>query len=93
MRRTVLAVILCLAASGAVAEQVDTRQLIFKTKNGNVSFMHGDHQDTEKNCSTCHANGTGGKIPGFSKDVAHKLCIDCHKQKNGPTGCAQCHEK
>ncbi len=37
-----------------------------------------------------------GKIEGFGKDVAHKLCICCHKTEGngkGPTTCMACHKK
>jgi hypothetical protein len=92
MKSFLFAALICLAASVVWAED-DIKQLIFQTKNGNVSFMHADHQAAEKDCATCHPGGKTGKIPGFSKDAAHKFCIDCHKQKGGPTRCAECHEK
>ena len=92
MKNLLFATLLSALATTAIAGE-DLQQLIFTTKNGNVSFMHGDHQAAEKVCATCHPGGKTGKIPGFSKDVAHKLCIDCHTQKGGPTKCAECHEK
>lgn len=92
MKYLLLAVLLSDPASAVHADQ-DVMQLVFATKNGNVIFMHGDHQASEKDCSTCHPGGKTGKIPGFSKEIAHKLCIDCHTNKGGPTKCAECHEK
>jgi len=62
-------------------------------KMGNVQFNHKKHQETLKNCKLCHTKAPG-KIEGFSKDVAHKMCIDCHKSKGkGPVSCKDCHKK
>jgi predicted CXXCH cytochrome family protein len=92
MKLTLLTMLLFVVTTAASAFE-GPRQIIFPTANGNVSFMHGDHQDSEKDCAICHPGGKTGKIPGFSKEAAHKFCIDCHKQKSGPTKCAECHEK
>lgn len=76
-------------ASFAIAADVMT----FPANMGNVTFPHKMHQELLKDCKVCHAN-TPGKIEGFCKDVAHKLCIDCHKSKGmGPTTCKSCHKK
>ena len=62
-------------------------------KNGNVSFNHKGHQEKLKDCKLCHEKGPG-KIEGFGKDAAHKLCKGCHDQKKaGPTKCGECHKK
>ena len=65
-------------------------------KMGEVKFEHKKHQELlKKNCKTCHVKKIG-KIEGFGKDVAHKLCIDCHKTKSngkGPVTCKACHKK
>jgi cytochrome c553 len=63
-------------------------------KNGDVKFSHKKHQELVKDCKICHGKAVPGKIPGFGKDVAHKLCIDCHKEKKaGPVKCTECHKK
>ncbi len=68
--------------------------MTFDTKNGKVTFAHKAHADKLKDCKTCHADATGGKIAGWSKDSAHALCKKCHEtQKKGPTKCAECHVK
>jgi len=63
-------------------------------KMGKVTFMHKDHQERLKGCTTCHEK-TPGKIEGgFSKDWAHKTCKGCHTEgKKGPTACKDCHKK
>ncbi|GFE57756.1 cytochrome c7 [Geobacter sp. AOG1] len=62
-------------------------------KNGNVTFNHKKHQETLKDCKVCHEKGPG-KIEGFGKDAAHKLCKGCHEEKKaGPTKCGECHKK
>ncbi len=65
-------------------------------KNG-VSFPHRKHQTYFKSdCKNCHRK-TGedpGKIAGFGKDAAHRLCRTCHAMKNaGPASCPECHKK
>ncbi|MBT0653767.1 cytochrome c7 [Geomobilimonas luticola] len=62
-------------------------------KNGNVTFNHKKHQEVAKDCKACHEKGPG-KIEGFGKDSAHKLCKGCHEEKKaGPTKCGECHKK
>lgn len=78
-------------ASLALAADVMT----FPATMGSVTFPHKMHQELLKDCNVCHAT-TPGKIEGFGKDVAHKLCIDCHKTKSngkGPATCKACHKK
>jgi opacity protein-like surface antigen len=79
----------------AYAADAGAPTLTFDTKNGKVTFAHKAHQDKLKgDCKTCHADGKGGKIAGWSKDAAHNLCKKCHEtQKKGPTKCAECHVK
>lgn len=70
--------------------------MTFPAKMGDVQFNHKKHQEMLKNdCKICHGKKVG-KIEGFGKDKAHKLCIDCHKTKSkgkGPTTCKACHKK
>jgi len=82
-----------LAAPAFAAEPPAT--LTFETKNGKVAFSHKAHADKlAGDCTKCHAAKAGGKIAGFSKDSAHKLCQGCHKDGGkGPTKCAECHKK
>ena len=76
-------------ASAALAADVIT----LPAKNGDVKFSHKKHQQLLKDCKACHAK-TPGKIDGFGKDAAHKLCIGCHKAKKaGPANCGECHKK
>jgi predicted CXXCH cytochrome family protein len=77
-------------AGTAMAADVMT----FPAKMGDVTFNHKMHQEMLKNnCKACHTKAPG-KIEGFGKDVAHKLCISCHKAKGkGPVSCKACHKK
>jgi predicted CXXCH cytochrome family protein len=63
---------------------------------GDVQFHHENHQEfLKKDCKACHTKKPG-KIEGFNKDAAHKLCWDCHKAKSngkGPVSCKACHKK
>jgi predicted CXXCH cytochrome family protein len=69
--------------------------MTFDTKNGKVAFAHAKHAEKlAGDCTKCHATKAGGKIAGWSKDSAHKLCQTCHKDGGkGPTKCAECHQK
>lgn len=82
------AVTLCFAATAMAADMIT-----LPAKNGDVKFTHKKHQQLLKDCKACHAKAPG-KIAGFGKDAAHKLCIDCHKAKKaGPVKCGECHKK
>lgn len=90
MKKIFVAVALTLACAVA-AMAADTISL--PAKNGNVTFEHKKHQEALKDCKACHEKGPG-KIEGFGKDVAHKLCKGCHETKKaGPTKCGECHKK
>lgn len=85
--------------AGKNTEKADTgtqpaspEQIILEASNGNITFTHGAHAETVA-CSTCHGEGTPSAF-GIDKDIAHKLCKDCHKDGGvGPTGCRECHIK
>jgi hypothetical protein len=60
-------------------------------KNGAVTFNHAKHAALK--CESCHAKPEGGKIT-LSKDVGHKMCLDCHKankDKGAKADCKSCH--
>lgn len=83
MKNTIL--ILLLLVTTAFADDV----LIFK---GGMKFNHVKHQVKNGGaCSACHEKDPG-KIAGFGKDWAHKICIECHDTfGEGPTKCDGCH--
>jgi predicted CXXCH cytochrome family protein len=84
--------LLIFCAGTAMAADVIT----FPAKFGDVTFDHKKHQELlKKDCKACHTKSIG-KMEGFGKDAAHKLCIDCHKAKSngkGPVSCKACHKK
>jgi predicted CXXCH cytochrome family protein len=90
MKGLIVAVsLIVIGASGALAAEC----MVFPASMGKVSFPHKEHQTMLKDCKICHEKGPG-KIEGFGKDVAHKLCVGCHKTKQaGPTKCTECHKK
>lgn len=92
MRTLIVVVAVCLVSATAFAK-MEQKQITYNTSKGKVVFTHSDHQDAEQNCAACHKDNKFGPIPGFDKEAAHKLCIDCHKQKAGPVNCEECHEK
>ena len=90
MKKIAIAIIAAIAFAGTAfaADVID-----LPAKNGNISFPHKKHQDALKDCKACHEKAPG-KIEGFGKDAAHKLCKGCHETKKaGPTKCGECHKK
>ena len=68
------------------------QEILLKASNGNVAFPHGMHAEAYA-CKTCHGDETPAAF-GITKDLAHKLCKDCHKTAGaGPTACNGCHKK
>jgi len=85
---TMLAVAFVAVASSALA--APPAEVVLPAKQGDVHFNHKAHQ--AKGCKNCHGEKVS-KIE-LDKDKAHKLCIDCHKEKAaGPTKCPDCHKK
>jgi len=89
----VLAVAFIAVASSAIAAPPPA-EVVLPAKPGNVTFNHKAHQG--QGCKKCHGEGAPSKIE-LTKDKAHALCIDCHKEKaKGPADaktCAACHKK
>lgn len=66
--------------------------VLYKTKNGDVTFAHQAH-GTMLGCPACHGANVPAKIE-LDMDSAHKLCKGCHQEKGaGPTKCPDCHKK
>jgi predicted CXXCH cytochrome family protein len=89
-------IVAALVFSAGIASAAEApASITFDTKNGKVAFPHKAHGELLKgDCTKCHATKAGGKIEGFNKDAAHKLCKTCHEtEKKGPTKCADCHKK
>ncbi|PLX88607.1 MAG: hypothetical protein C0618_03975 [Desulfuromonas sp.] len=74
----------------------------YPSRWGIISFDHQEHQRRAGECTVCHHQGAEmgacntchGVLPTtpIHKDVLHKLCKDCHREKRGPTECAGCHD-
>jgi hypothetical protein len=65
--------------------------MTFEARNGNVAFPHQAHA-AMFDCSSCHEQTPPGAIPNWGRDVAHALCIECHKAEGaGPVACNECH--
>ena len=80
-----------LFATAAFAVDAPKGPISLEAKSGNVTFNHKTHAAAK--CDTCH-KGTPAKIGKMEKDVAHKMCHECHKaEKKGPQKCAECHVK
>jgi hypothetical protein len=97
--KTIIAGFLLLGIFGGVAFTAELKnRMEFPVKNGLVTFYHGNHvNEVQGDCKICHGDKAPGKISGFGKDYAHKLCIPCHDPKDGrpegPTKCDGCHIK
>ena len=84
-------------ASAALTETPkDKGREVIKLKMGDMElpFQHWKHQKNANNeCFHCH-NTSIGKIDGWGKDTAHRICIPCHElEDKGPVTCRECHPK
>ena len=85
----VLLVLAVFVGTAVVAVAADT--VTYEAKTGKVTFNHKAHGE-RLGCEACH-QGTPAKI-AIDKAAAHgDACKNCHKEKNGPTKCKECHVK
>ncbi len=85
-----VAVAFLFAAAPAIAA-APPKVVVLKAKEGDVTFDHTKHQ--KLGCKSCHP-GAPAKITFETKEKAHDLCVNCHKEKKqGPTECKDCHKK
>lgn len=73
----------------------------YPSRWGIVTFDHQRHQSRVGDCLACHHQGTEmgscrschDILPTtpLHKDVLHKQCKNCHREKRGPTDCEGCH--
>ncbi len=88
MKKLIVAVML-VAFTFTLAYAADS--VTYENKKGSVTFNHKAHSE-KMECTACH-QGTPAKI-AIDKDAAHgAACKDCHKEKNAPTKCNDCHSK
>lgn len=90
---------LALPLSGLAVEGPDAVE--YPSRWGIVTFKHQLHQQRVNDCLVCHHQGVEmgacsachGVLPTtpIRKDVLHKQCKDCHRERRGPTHCAGCH--
>lgn len=87
----VIAALASLALAVAVSAAAPPKTVTFQAKSGVVTFNHEAHGKLAGTCKACHP-AAPAKLAG--KDEAHKLCLDCHKEKKaGPVKCGDCHKK
>jgi len=101
VKKRVLLVLVALSmtaiSSAALAQTPKNKgREVIKLNMGDLQlpFKHWKHQkDLNNECFHCH-NSKIGKIDGWGKDTAHKICIACHElEGKGPASCRQCHSK
>jgi Cytochrome c7 and related cytochrome c len=65
----------------------------FKMGAIDLQFQHWKHLTSlQVECFNCHKTKIG-KIDGWNKEFAHKICIPCHDLGNkGPVDCHECHK-
>jgi len=88
---------IAMAAALAGVSFADVKdRMEFPAKNGTVVFYHNNHvNEVRGTCAVCHDKAPEGKIEGFGADFAHKFCVSCHSDPNGPEGptkCEGCHK-
>ena len=100
MKRIVLVLGLLSITTVSTAAPTDTAKnngpevINLKMGDAELPFKHWSHQKSLNNeCFHCH-NTKIGKIDGWGKETAHKVCIACHDlEDKGPVACRQCHTK
>jgi hypothetical protein len=101
MRWVVMLVMLSLIVPPVSYALEGPQEVEFPSRWGIVTFKHHRHQQLVSNCIVCHHQGVEmgacgachGVLPmtPLNRDVLHKQCKDCHRDKRGPTDCAGCH--
>jgi c(7)-type cytochrome triheme protein len=90
MKKLIVLLMIMAFAAATVAIAADT--YTYEGKQGNVTFNHKAHGD-KLGCKDCHGDAAPAKI-AVTKDSAHgAVCKDCHKAKNAPNKCGDCHKK
>jgi len=98
MMKNSLVVVVALSLGAGLASAAELKdRMELPASQGKVIFFHNNHVNEVKgNCKACH-QGTPGRIQGFGKEPAHKLCIGCHEPHDdmpeGPINCEGCHTK
>jgi hypothetical protein len=60
---------------------------------GFVYWSHRMHLDAKLKCSACHGDVENMEVIFlFGKATTMGGCVDCHRRKDAPTGCAACHD-
>ena len=101
MRLLLMLILFSLTAPLSSLAAEGPKKIEFPSRWGIVAFQHHRHQTRAADCLVCHHQGTEmgacrschGVFPTtpLRKDVLHKLCKDCHREKRGPTECVGCH--
>ncbi len=103
-----LAIALMMVAFAVMAEENKGAEsvVLYGGKSGNVPFPHHQHQETLKDCQTCHDlfPQEAGAIEKLKADgelkkkaVMNSKCTKCHRvlkkegKPSGPTSCKKCH--
>ncbi len=57
-----------------------------------VQFDHQAHVTAGVSCATCHGNVAEMRDVTQKRPLNMSDCVDCHRQNNAPTECAECHQ-
>lgn len=87
MKRILILLVLMLSLIVATTFALDF--YVYNPKMGTVTFNHKKHQ-TLFDCMKCHE--TSGVRVIVTKDFAHKVCRECHRQIH-TAKCSVCHQK
>lgn len=56
-----------------------------------VQFDHAAHVQAGVSCTECHSNVAEMREVTQKRPLNMSDCVDCHRQTNAPTECAECH--
>jgi hypothetical protein len=65
-------------------------QAIYKLPD-HVQFTHEAHIQAGVSCADCHGNVGEMREVTKKRPLNMQDCVDCHRQNNAPTECAECH--
>lgn len=56
-----------------------------------VQFDHAAHVQAGVSCTACHGNVGEMREVTQKRSLSMSDCVECHRQTNAPTECAECH--
>lgn len=88
--KKLLVILMLIIAIPAFAGSLQKGDQLYESKQGNVTFLHDQHQGVLPDCMPCHVKYD---LYPNHKDLGHKYCKVCHLNHGLPALCTDCHKK